>query len=266
MNLSETAFVSKGWTSKEAQLPSNEWTLRWFTPTSEVPLCGHATLASAKILLTHYREQGDVLKFHSKYHGILGATLSRTDDLIKLNFPAHPPKELSTFPDSVKYLESIEQVITATLRSPLIGEVKVSSFTPLDVQFSKEGQILLLRLRSKEDLISVVPDFVAMLEAPVNTLFHMVIVTAESEENGVHFYSRVFCPWTGINEDPVTGSAHTVLTPYWKGILGKGAPQVLTGVQLSARRGILKCELTNGGTRVSISGSSKITLKGEFIL
>ena len=275
MNLSETAFVSRRWSINEPGLPAHGWTIRWFTPAAEAALCGHATLASARVLFTQVMDpvesnEPNSIEFYSKYHGILGASMTAEDDgLITLNFPAYPTKPLSDFPEFDEHKEWIDQVITETLRSPRSGEAKGSSFTPIDIQYSKEVKYLLLRVNSRDDLLSIIPNYEAMAEIDTKSLFVGIIVTAQGEGDSAHFYSRFFSPWYGINEDPVTGSAHTMLAPYWKNILekdGETAPQFLIGEQLSARRGGVQCELTNGGSFVHLSGNSRITLKGEFIM
>jgi predicted PhzF superfamily epimerase YddE/YHI9 len=190
-NLSETAFIS----INESPIP-----IRWFTPTLEVNLCGHATMASAKILFEHFPDiAGNEISFSSK-SGIL--KVSKNEEYICLNFPADDPEP---------------QEMDA-LFSEALGE------SPIEI------------LRGTDD-------------------FRGVVISAPG--NDVDFVSRCFFPQTGIDEDPVTGSAHTMLIPYWAKQLDKIE---FKAHQLSARGGALDCKLIND--RVLISGKSVIYFEG----
>jgi PhzF family phenazine biosynthesis protein len=194
-NLSETAFA----------VPSDsgdvEFDLRWFTPATEVPLCGHATLASAHVLMT-----GDRIRF-STQSGIL--TVSRDGDLLQLDLPAAP------------VTESYEPELCAALR-----------VEPQPVWIaggSSDAAILLLD--DEEQVRAVRPDFAKLKAIPL-----MPIVTAPGREHDIA--SRVFVSYVGIDEDPVTGAAHAALVPFWAERLGR---REFTAIQASERSGLLHC-------------------------
>jgi predicted PhzF superfamily epimerase YddE/YHI9 len=201
------------------------YALRWFTPDAEVDLCGHATLASAHVLFEYYNLD-TTLSFETK-SGIL--TAEKTGDMIQLNFPARPPQKVdkSLFPG-------------------------LMSLEPTEIWESRD---LMLVYENEIDIISLIPDFVKIKE-----LNHLgVIVTAPGSNSD--FVSRFFAPKVGVPEDPVTGSAHSTLVPYWAKRIGKDS---LSAIQLSKRKGSLKCELE--GDRVMLSGNSVTVIKGYFML
>ncbi|WP_439881771.1 PhzF family phenazine biosynthesis protein [Pontibacter sp. MBLB2868] len=217
-NLAETAFVvSKG----------SDYELRWFTPTVEVDLCGHATLAAAHVLFHHYNHPEKKINFHSPRSGLL--TVEQAESELTLNFPV--------------------DTITRTETPPAL--VKAFGKAPLEAYKGKTDYLLLYD--SQQEIESFDPDInlVNSVEA------RGVIVSAKGKE--VDFVSRFFAPQVGITEDPVTGSAHTTLTPVWAEKLGK---KVLTAKQLSEREGDLKCELA--GERVKITGKAVTYLTGEI--
>lgn len=217
-NLAETAFfVPKG----------HEFELRWFTPTSEIDLCGHATLAAAHILFTHLGYQADSINFHSLKSGIL--TVSKEESVYTLNFPSQMPVACET---------------PAGLIEALGGKA------PVEILRSRD---YFLVYDTEEYIKSITPDFNAL--SKIETV--CVIVTARG--NTCDFVSRVFAPAIGILEDPVTGSAHCNLIPYWAGKLQKTK---LYAFQVSSRKGELWCELK--GDRVLISGKVVTYLKGEI--
>lgn len=219
-NLAETAFI----------VPSdNEYGIRWFTPTVEVDLCGHATLAAAHIINEYYNNGKSSLTFQSPRSGAL--TVSQQGDMLTLDFPADEPLPVAT-PPLLKEALGIEPMET------LRGRTDYMAVLPT------ETDVLLLK-----------PNFelLAQLEA------RGVIVTSTGVESD--FVSRFFGPQSGINEDPVTGSAHTTLTPYWAKELGKTS---LSAIQLSARRGYLWCKLQ--GKRVAISGKAVTYMQGEIMI
>lgn len=201
--------------------------LRWFTPEFEIDLCGHATLATAFVLFNELNFMQEVIKFNTK-SGIL--EVRKKGDLIELNFPSRMP-ELCVAPDAL---------------------LKGINLPPLKVLKSRDYFLVY----EDEDLIKqIVPDFNYL-----NTLDAVgVIVTAAAKE--VDFVSRFFVPNSVIGEDPVTGSAHCNLIPYWAKELNK---TVFTAKQLSARQGELFCE--DKGERVTIAGNAVLYLKGEFYL
>lgn len=217
-NLAETAFYVK---------KDNEYEIRWFTPTVEVDLCGHATLASAKVLYDFGNHQEDEIVFNSPRSGVL--KVSRKGDMYTLDFPAD------------KYE-----------RSELSPEILACfSMQPVEVYRGKTD--LMLVFNSEEEIKKIVPDFNAMMKIKVRG----IVVTAPGTT--ADFVSRFFGPQSGINEDPVTGSAHTTLTPYWSQKTGK---RELNAIQLSARKGFLTC--TYLGNRVLISGQGVTYLQGEI--
>lgn len=216
-NLAETAFV----------VPENEhFRIRWFTPTAEVDLCGHATLAAAFILFTELNYHDEMISFHSK-SGLLNVT--RDMDWLTLDFPKD-----ELLPITVT--DAMIRCTTAKIAEAYQGRSDYM-FVLENEQAVKESQFDLTAIAS---------------------LGHRgVIVTARG--NDVDFVSRFFAPQFGIPEDPVTGSAHTTLTPYWSSRLGKIQ---LTARQLSSRGGYLKCSLS--GERVLISGQAVKYMQGEI--
>jgi len=214
-NLAETAFYVN---EKEGLR------IRWFTPTVEVVLCGHATLATAQVLFHHEGFKGDEITFNSKSGPL---RVKKNGDLITLDFPA----------DIVK-----PSAITEELE-------KAFNILPVEVWKGKTDYMLVYN--SEDDINNLAPDFRILRKAPVRG----VIVT--SKGNTSDFVSRFFAPGSGIDEDPVTGSAHTLLTPYWAGKLGKNN---LTAIQLSPRKGHLQCSVS--GDRVLIGGNAKTYLTG----
>ena len=217
-NLSETAFtVPKG----------DHFALRWFTPATEVDLCGHATLATAFVVFHYLGYTEPAVRFQTQ-SGLL--TVAREGDLLVMDFPARPPAPCET-PE-------------ALLRG--LGR------QPLEVQRSRDYFAVLATAQQVADLR---PDF-GELEK-LDSLG--VIVTAPGEQ--VDFVSRFFAPQVGIPEDPVTGSAHSTLIPYWAQRLSK---KKLTALQLSRRGGELFCE--DAGERVKIGGRAVAYLQGEIEL
>ena len=217
-NLAETAFF----------LPPVEGVapLRWFTPTVEVDLCGHATLASAHVLFEHLGGTGDRVRFSSKSGEL---AVSRAGALLELDFPARAGKPV----------ELSDRVAAAVRAEP----AAVLEATDLLVVFETEDEVRNLR-----------PDMAAMAALPQRG----VIATAPARD--VDFVSRFFGPKVGVPEDPVTGSAHCTLIPYWSERLGK---TVLEARQLSPRGGALLC--THRGDRVGIAGRARTTLVGEIV-
>jgi len=202
--------------------------IRWFTPEMEVELCGHATLATAHVLFNHLEHPGDHICFDSLHSGRL--TVKRSGDLLTLDFPA----------DKLEEMVVPELIVTALLTPPLKAFRGKTDF--------------MFVFASESEIASMEPDFGLLAQVGGRG----VIVTAPG--NDVDFVSRFFAPQTGINEDPVTGSAHTSLTPYWAKVLGK---KRLMARQLSTRGGELVCE--DKGERVEISGYAVTYMKGEII-
>ncbi|XP_064458776.1 phenazine biosynthesis-like domain-containing protein isoform X2 [Ornithodoros turicata] len=247
MNLSETAFVSKLYREDDFA-SSSSFKLRWFTPSNEVPLCGHATLATSAAIFEAVGNDSSELHFES-LSGPLSATRT-TDGLIALNFPARGTEPVA----KLQYSDLIQAVV---------GDVPVS-----DVRYSPEERKLLVRLHdhcNRALLESLTPSIGRMLEVEPSGRVKGVTVTlrasAENDCGPYDFVSRYFAPWYGIPEDPVTGSAHTVLGPYWSDVLGKTN---LFARQASTRGGQLFLSILEGGERISIGGYSTIVVNGEL--
>lgn len=217
-NLAETAFV----VSIEA-----DYELRWFTPTVEVDLCGHATLAAAHVLFNYYDHPTDKINFRSRRSGLL--VVERHSDGLTLDFPVDTLVQVST-----------PEELTAALGAK-----------PTETYRGKTDYLLIYS--SPQEIMNLAPDMrkLAAVEA------RGVIVSAPGQE--VDFVSRFFGPRVGVDEDPVTGSAHTTLTPYWTQRLGK---QVLTAKQLSKRGGDLTVSCLDD--RVLITGKAVTYLEGEI--
>jgi PhzF family phenazine biosynthesis protein len=222
LNLSETAFL----------VPRNgEFDLRWLTPAVEVDLCGHATVASAHVLWEDgHLPAGAQARFHTR-SGLL--TADRRGDWIELDFPvkiatvAEPPAELL----------------------PALG---VSS----TVAVAKNVFDYLVEIELEEELRALQPDHSTLRKIPVRG----VIVTARSSTAGFDFISRFFAPGSGIDEDPVTGSAHTALGPYWGSKLGKAE---MTGYQASARGGVVRVRLN--GDRIILGGQAVTVMEATLL-
>jgi PhzF family phenazine biosynthesis protein len=223
MNLAETAFLHRR--------DDGSFDLRWFTPTVEVDLSGHATLASAHALWESGQLQPDhAATFHTR-SGELTAT--RDGDWIELNFPATP----------------------ATAAEPpdgLLGALGVPAKFVGRSRFD-----YLVELENEALVRQVTPDFSALRRLPVRG----VIVTSVASMSGVDFVSRFFAPGSGIDEDPVTGSAHCCLTPFWSEKLGRSG---MVARQLSTRGGVLRVRLD--GERVKIAGQAVTVMRGEILV
>ena len=221
-NLSETAFLLKN---------DGYYDLRWFTPEMEVDLCGHATLASAHVLSMYAEQSADILRFRT-LSGEL--TVQMKDDILFMDLPSRPAEPISRL----------------GILSNALGISEYELYKSAD---------LLVVLESEVEVNFVNPDFAALMKVkeaanmPIDNF--SVIITAPGSDHD--FVSRVFAPNAGINEDPVTGSAHCVLIPYWSKRLGKNK---LTARQLSKRGGMLWCE--DAGDRVIIGGKATLYLSG----
>lgn len=220
MNLAETAFLTP---------VDDGYRLRWFTPTIEVDLCGHATLASAHVLWTEgHLGNGETARFHTR-SGLL--TCNQRGDWIEMSFPSIPPRPVEAPPQMAEALG---------VHLKYIGRN----------QFD-----YLVEVADESALRALTPKFHLLREFGVRG----TIVTARA--NGeFDFVSRFFAPGAGIDEDPVTGSAHCALAPYWARLLGKTE---MTGFQASARGGLVKVRLEND--RVFLSGQAVTVLRGEIL-
>jgi PhzF family phenazine biosynthesis protein len=221
MNLSETAFLVP---------EADDYILRWFTPAVEVALCGHATLASAHVLWETGKLAADEeARFHTK-SGLLTAVLA--DNWITLNFPAKPETPAET-PAGLAEALGVEPVYVGRNAFDYIVEVG-----------------------SETAVRTLTPNHTSLRTLPVRG----VIVTARAETAGLDFVSRFFAPGSGIDEDPVTGSAHCCLGPYWAGKLGKTE---FTAYQASPRGGVVRVSLQ--GDRVLLQGQAVTILRGQLI-
>ncbi len=217
-NLAETAFfVPDG----------GDYALRWFTPTVEVDLCGHATLAAGYVVFRFLETQREAVCFHTTKAGTL--TVRRHGDLLIMNFPARPATPCAA-PD---------------------GLLAALGGTPREVLRARDHLIV---YDSAAEIAALQPDIAALAKVDC----WAAIVTAPGED-GVDFVSRFFAPAQGVPEDPATGSSHCTLTPYWAGRLGKTE---LEARQLSRRGGALRCTLE--GDRVSIAGRAALYLEGQI--
>ncbi len=230
VNLSETAFAHPLPGDAEA-----DWALRWFTPTTEVDLCGHATLATAHVLRTTGTAGGTV-RFASR-SGVLTAGAA-TDGSITLDFPTAPLTEVAVG-DEVRAALGAE-VVSAHDTGENVGD-------------------LLVELPDEKTVRALTPDLTAVARLP----HRGVIVTARAAEEDApyDFVSRFFGPAVGVDEDPVTGSAHTALAPLWSARLGR---ETLTGLQASARTGLVRTTLR--GERTLLTGDAVTVIDGELLV
>jgi len=201
--------------------------LRWFTPAVEVDLCGHATLAAAFTLFTQLSQPGERVTFDSRSGPLV---VTRSGDLLELDFPSRPAQPAAVSADLVRALGAQPEYVASSRDTLCV--------------FAREEDVLALR-----------PDFAAITQLKT----FAIIATAPGRD--CDFVSRFFAPGAGVHEDPVTGSAHCTLVPYWAGRLGKTC---LRARQVSARGGELFCELR--GDRVGIAGRAVLYLRGEIDL
>jgi PhzF family phenazine biosynthesis protein len=219
-NLSETAFICA--TNKE----ESDFEIRWFTPQIEINLCGHATLASAYVVFNYLNFDKPEIKFNSQ-SGILKVT--KEHRLLKMNFPSWQPEEFNNPPVHLK---------------DALGGV--------DIKGIYKNRDLLVQLADEDAVQNCVPDFLLIRNSG-----YKIIITAPGKS--VDFVSRFFAPTAGIDEDPVTGSAHSQLIPFWSNKLNK---TIMTALQLSKRGGTIFCE--QKGDRVIMAGNCVFYMKGEF--
>ncbi|XP_074469143.1 phenazine biosynthesis-like domain-containing protein 1 isoform X2 [Sebastes fasciatus] len=246
MNLSETAFITRINPSDNFTTGSR-FQLRWFTPTNEVNLCGHATLASAAVLFKHKKNVNPKLVFETKSGDL--AVIQQGEGYV-MDFPLNPPtqEDANEFRDLIK--------------------VAVGNHPVQDVYLNSNTKKMMIRLADSCDrsvLTSLKVDPVALLSNEKSGRVKGVILTMKGSPDcqpGYDFYSRFFSPWNGIPEDPVTGSAHTVLGSYWSTKLGK---KKMLAYQCSSRGGELGLEVRDDG-RINISGQTVTVLQGTITL
>lgn len=229
MNLAETAFLEKR---------DSHWQIRWFTPAVEVDLCGHATLAAAHALWeTGRASPEETIRFESR-SGTLEAT--RAQSLIWLDFPAEPVDEIT---DAAERATLLEALGLGPDQAPFAGRNRFDA---------------LVHLADAAGIPTVEPDFAAIARLP----FRGIILTAAApEEHPCDFLSRFFAPATGIDEDPVTGSAHCALAPFWSQRLGENE---LTGYQASPRGGQVRTRYAS--PRVSLGGKAVTVFRGRIAI
>jgi PhzF family phenazine biosynthesis protein len=221
MHLAATAFV---WPLADG------WQLRWFSPTSELALCGHGTLASAHVLLERGDAPPDRVIHFTTAAGLLSA--NRRDDRIELDFPVEPSTPADAPPD-------------------LLGALGQA---PVGIERNRFDY--LVELESEEAVRAACPDLTRLLRVQTRG----VIITARSSTAPGDFVSRFFAPSVGIDEDAVTGSAHCCLGPYWQRYLGKAQ---MIGIQLSRRGGVVHVQVD--GDRVRLGGQAVTVLRGELV-
>lgn len=223
MNLSETAFV----------FPQQEnlFLLRWFTPQTEVELCGHATLASAHVLWQQLDCPHPVLRFATRSGEL---TARRGDNRIELNFPAAKPQAI-------------------TLPTGLLAALGLTATR----YTGRANGKWIIEVDSEEQVLALQPDFNALRQLEGRG----VMVTARASRSGYDFVSRYFAPWVGVDEDPVTGSNHGILASYWQPILQQTR---FMAWQASARGGEMEVHLT--GERVLLFGQAVTLSRGEWLL
>ena len=218
-NLAETAFFVKN---------GDRYDIRWFTPTVEVNLCGHATLASAHVIFNELKLEDKQIRFHSDKSGELGVT--KDGDRLVLDFPAYKANEI----------EPIAELALA------LGIVPLKTL-------ETQGNMVVALVEREDKVRDLTPDMQRLAQLP----YDEIIVTAKGDT--ADFVSRMFAPRIGIPEDPVTGAIHCSLIPYWAGELGK---EKLFAKQVSKRGGELFCELADD--RVKIGGNAVLYLKGDI--
>ena len=221
MNLSETAFVYL----RKGQNPM----LRWFTPIYEIDLCGHATLAAAQIYFSEINKNASEVKFDTKFVGNL--TVTKNQSSLTMNFPARPGDEVS--------VDSIPKFVLDSL----------SDVRPI---YARKSRDLMLVFDDEKTILEMKPNFNALLNYK-----DFIIVTAQSTNPKYDFISRFFCASDGILEDPVTGSAHCTLAPYWAKKLNKNK---MVAFQASQRGGFLSLEPQK--ERLNITGEAITIIEG----
>lgn len=207
LNLSETAFILP------IQKKKNSYSIQYFTPTVEVDFCGHATLAAAKVILE--KTTSSEVQFQTVHDLELKAFKGKND--ITLYFPVY-------------------QTIDYTLVQELLEAFGIMK--PISVKFAKDLDMVVVEVADRETLVNLKPDFQKALS--ISTSIKELVVTCKSDDAEYDFYSRCFCPWIGINEDPVTGAAHSVLASYWATKLNKNE---MKAFQLSKRGGYLNLRI-----------------------
>ncbi|XP_037039985.1 phenazine biosynthesis-like domain-containing protein [Bradysia coprophila] len=253
-NLSETSFVSTSWNKSIAQRSDKDFTLRWFTPEGEIALCGHATLASAKFLFSKMKndcnDKETTIYFETKFKGSLCATMHWDSGRISINLPLTPVKEMTGNDlEFVKYL--VEPFDVSIVHSAYYVPSTKYLFIRLNDRCGEKG------------LIDIKPNYHRLCDVKGENPVIGAIVSVKGSGD-IHFYSRFFAPWLGVNEDPVCGSAHCALMSYWPTELKSNK---LLAKQCSKRGGRLHCSIREGSPdRVYLEGNTKVFSHGELLL
>lgn len=237
LNLSETAFICPLVENVDTGSEKSSYAIRYYSPKKEIPLCGHATLAAAKVLF----EQSDVEQLTFQTASGLKLCVRRSGQQIEMKFPVY-------------------SLVDAKPPPALLEAIGVS--TVVYAGFNAETQILMIEIETADGLGELSPNYSALLEScgSINGApLHGVSVTARAH-NGFDFHSRFFWPWSGGNEDPVTGGTHTFLAKYWAEKLGK---PVLRSFQASPRTGQMEVELKSPDTLL-IRGQAVVILEGNL--
>ncbi|KAL8530666.1 hypothetical protein ACS0TY_007632 [Phlomoides rotata] len=252
-NISETCYLTRLTDSPNASVP--RFLLRWFTPVAEVKLCGHATLAASHFLFSYDLVKSNIIEF-STLSGILTAKRvanSKVSEngnlpdlssfLIELDFPVVPIKEYD---------------FTTEINSTLCKSLNISSVK--EIHMTTTGDDILVVLPSGEAVVEVEPNFDEIGKCPGRGLIITGLAPAGS---GFDFFTRFFCPKLGVNEDPVCGSAHCALAPYWSKKLGKND---FIAYQASPRSGVLNLHVDEKNQRVLLRGKAVVVTEGSILV
>jgi PhzF family phenazine biosynthesis protein len=223
LNLSETAFLR--------QNSANEFSIRYFTPTVEIPFCGHATLASAKVLLN----QTEISNVKFTTHFDLKLSAETYDKLILMKFPLYDTTDFKATSD-------------------LFEAFGINK--PIATRFCKELEMLVVEVKDKDTLLAIEPDFVKAIKT--GDEIKELVITAKSDDDEYDFYSRCFCPWIGIDEDPVTGASHSVLAKFWGDKLDKTE---MSAYQVSKRGGFMFLKILSD-SELEVRSNAKIIFDG----
>jgi PhzF family phenazine biosynthesis protein len=229
INLSETAFIFQ---------QQGYFTIRYFTPTVEIDFCGHATLAASKIVLD-YLQQPSVI-FATQHNLQLSAVIEA--DHITMKFPLY---------------DTVELIEKHRLYNEFYGLLDVFKIKDsLAIRYSDPLKMLLVEVRNNAEIKAIQPDYVKAVS--ITNKLNNFIVTAKSSDPEYDFYSRCFCPWIGINEDPVTGAAHTILAKYWGDKLNKSE---LAAYQSSKRGGFMNLKIM-ASDQLEVRSNARVMLDG----
>lgn len=231
MNLSETAFLFP------IDLDLSIYSLRWFTPQVEVPLCGHGTIAAAKVLFQELSLKSDEVRFQTK-SGLVSARKHKGG--IAIDFP-------------------LDEVMDFQLPKGLVEAMGITDYD--DVKIGKDTRKIIIKVKDYDSVKELKPNFEKMKN--ISSVEALKGIGVTTKGNGEYdFISRYFNPWAGVNEDPVTGSVHTVLAPYWSKILDK---KQMLAYQASGRPGEIGIEIKDNN-RIELIGQAVIVLKGEIYI